>query len=173
MRVLLGLCLLCSACTDKADAESGVERIVERIRADHALHAFGGRLLGTDRGEWIGRLLFENDEGGLETILRENVHGIVENRAGVFAFTGLLHLQTNVGFIYRIDLTRNLDVNATRLGRLPGAPFDVTPHADGITTFLVAGRYDPKGRRIYDCYELAGQAVRHSYRCAPPSAATF
>lgn len=133
------------------------------------LPAFGGRLLGTDRGEWVGELLFQDELGRVETVLHENVHGIVENPAGTFVFTGLNHMPTNVGYIYTVTLTENNDVVATRLGRIPGAPSDVTKQSDGTTTFLVATeRYGRDNRPIYDCYELRGKVVEHSLSCLPP-----
>ena len=61
----------------------------EVIVPDYSLDAFGGHLLGTDRGEWIGKLMFQDADGNLTTLLNENVHGIVENADGIFAFTGL------------------------------------------------------------------------------------
>lgn len=139
------------------------------MKLDHTLPAFGGRLLGTDRGEWIGELAFQDSDGGIETILHENVHGIVENNAGIFVFTGLHHLHTNNGFIYSISMTSTNDVVATRLGRLPGAPSNVVHRSDGVTTFLVdSGRYDSNNRPVAACYELRGDLVQHSSDCLPP-----
>ena len=66
-----------------------------RSHPAHSLDAFGGRLIGTDRGEWIGRLQFEDPAGGVRTILEKNVLGIVKNKDGVFVFTGLDHLDAH------------------------------------------------------------------------------
>jgi hypothetical protein len=166
--VLTVLVLLCG-CSEKAHAPQQQASTPLAVKADYVLPAFGGKLLGTDRGEWIGELQFQAETSGTERLLHENVHGIVENHAGIFVFTGLNHMGTNVGYIYAITLTRNNDVVATRFGRIPGAPSDVTQHSDGTTTFLVATeRYDPESRPVYDCYELTGKLVKHSLRCLPP-----
>jgi hypothetical protein len=133
------------------------------------LQAFGGKLLGTDRGEWIGELLFQDETGGVARVLHENVLGIAENPEGIFVFTGLHHRGTNIGFIHIVALIRENDVVATRLGRIPGAPSNVTRQPDGTTTFLVAtDRYDQKKRLIHECYELRGKVVERSLSCIPP-----
>lgn len=164
---LAAICIICS-CAKAPEPRLAVSTD-EVLKADHAMPAFGGRLLGTDRGEWIGELAFEDRDGSVETVLNENVHGIVENPAGIFVFTGLDHLGGNVGTIYSIDMTADRDVVATRLGRLPGAPRDVKPQPGGATTFLVAsGRFDAESRQVYECYELRGDRVRRSLDCLPP-----
>jgi hypothetical protein len=166
----LTLLMLVSGCSQEPQApSSGKPPKPKVVTPDYALPAFGGRLLGTDHGEWIGELLFQDETGDIETILHENVHGIVENHAGVFVFTGLHQMNTNAGYIYTVTLTDKHDVVATRLGRIPGAPSDVIQHPDGTTTFLVdTGRHDRKGRSIYECYELIGKVVRSSLACLPP-----
>lgn len=167
--VLTLVALFCGCSGTSREPERYTQPTPQVIKADYMQPAFGGRLLGTDRGEWVGELLFQDEAGRLETILHENVHGIVENPAGIFVFTGLNHMRTNVGDIYTVTLTKNNDVVATRLGRIPGAPRDVTKQRDGTTTFLVTTeRYDREGRPIYDCYELRGKLVEHSLSCLPP-----
>lgn len=167
--VLALVALFCGCSGGSRAPEQHTQPLPQVIKADHEQPAFGGRLLGTDRGEWVGELLFQDEAGRLETILHENVHGIVENPAGIFVFTGLDHRDANVGDIYTVTLTKNNDVVATRLGRLPGAPRDVTRQSDGATTFLVAtGRYGREDRPIYDCYELRRKVVDHSSSCQPP-----
>ena len=165
----LTLLVLFCGCSERAQVpQQQAAPAPHVIKADYVLPAFGGKLLGTDRGEWTGELLFQDEAGGVERILHENIHGIVRNRVGIFVFTGLHHMGTNVGYIYAIALTSNNDVVATRLGRIPGAPSDVTQHSDGTTNFLVATeRYD-LGRPVYDCYELTGKLVKRSLGCLPP-----
>ena len=142
----------------------------EVMKPDYVLQAFGGKLLGTDHGEWIGQLAFQDSQGGTETVLRENVHGIVENNAGVFVFTGLRHIHTNDGFIYEITKTNNNDIIATRIRRLPGAPSNVAQQPDGATTFLVlTDRMSTKGFPIAECYELRDKVVQRSPNCSEPN----
>jgi len=166
---LILLVLFCG-CSESEQVPQQTPQAPHVIIADYVHSAFGGKLLGTDRGEWTGELLFQDGTGGVERILHENVQGIVENHAGIFVFTGLHHMGTNVGYIYTITLTSNNDVVATRLGSIPGAPSDVIQHPDGTASFLVATEhYDLKGRAVYDCYELAGKLVKHSLGCLPPN----
>ncbi|MBX9402545.1 hypothetical protein K4L06_14640 [Lysobacter sp. BMK333-48F3] len=145
------------------------ERPHRVVVADHTLEAFGGRLSGTDAGEWIGKLVFQDADGDLETVLNENVHGIVENPEGVFVFTGLAHLSSNEGHIYLI--TRPIadgPVAATRLGRLPGAPRRVhQAQRDGATSFLVHAGHS-NGHQLFECYQLAGKIVSRGHDCLPP-----
>jgi hypothetical protein len=139
----------------------------EIILPDHVLPAFGGKLLGTDRGEWVGKLMFQDEAGNLKTILNENVHGIVENSAGIFVFTGLSHLTLNEGYIYIIDQGANEDVGAALLGRLPGAPHQVTQVRDGSTSFLVFSGFKDD-HQYFECYALIGKIFSHSNACLPP-----
>jgi hypothetical protein len=167
--VVLLVALICGCSDTSQEPDHHSRPTLQTIKADYALPAFGGRLLGTDRGEWVGELLFQDEAGRLETLLHENVHGIVENQAGVFVFTGLDHMRTSVGDIYTVVLTKNNDVIANRLGRIPGAPRSVTKQRDGTITFLVATRrYDGEGRPVYDCYELRDKLVGRSLSCLPP-----
>lgn len=166
------LMLFCGCSGHLEEPQRQISPAPQVIKADYAHRAFGGNLLGTDRGEWIGELLFQSEDGGVERILHENIHGIVENRAGIFVFTGVHHMGINDGSIYIISRTSNNDVVATRLGRIPGAPRDVTQHPGGTTTFLVATeRYDLQGRTVYECYALTGEIVERSSECLPPKSA--
>ena len=167
--LVLLLLVLCCGCSDRAQEQRPVLPALRTVKADFVLPAFGGKLLGTDHGEFVGELLFQDADGGLERVLHENVHGIVENKSGIFVFTGLRHLHTNVGYIYEISLTANNDVVANRLGRIPGAPSNVTWHSNGSTTFLVAtNRQNPNGGLVHECYELVGKVVNPSFSCVPP-----
>ncbi len=100
-------------------------------------------------------------------MLNENVHGIVKNSAGIFVFTGLAHLGNNEGYIYMVALGANEQVQTTLLGRLPGAPTQVSPKGDGSTTFLVYSGFS-NNRPLYECYSLTGRMVSRAYDCLPP-----
>lgn len=162
----LTVLLACSGCTVESDTRTQASK-PEILIPDHTLRAFDGQLLGTDRGEWIGQLIFQDATGNLNPLLKENVHGIIENSAGVFVFTGLAHLGINEGYIYVVTLGPNEQVEASLLGRLPGAPAQLAQQPDGSTTFLVYAGY--KGnRQVYECYSLTGKIVSHSNGCLPP-----
>ena len=167
-RVLLcSVVLATCGCNDKSEPVETESSRPPPLVADHILRAFGGTLLGTDRGEWIGKLVFEDEDGNLTTILDENVHGIVENPEGIFVFTGLSHLRTNDGFIYVITREANERVYATMLGRLPGAPSQVNPIDDESASFLVFAGFR-NDSSYYECYALTGRQVSQSNKCSPP-----
>lgn len=88
--------------------ESGVcERRVERA-PEHAA-AFGtGVLIGGDRGEWGGELLFRDASGKDTKLLDENVVGIRVLGMTAYVFTGLSHLGSRSGGMYSVQFEPNL-----------------------------------------------------------------
>ena len=138
--------------------------------AEHSLRAFGGKLLGADRGEFIGYLVYQDQNGKNTTLLRENVHGIVENREGIFVLTGLAHLGMSEGDLYKVTAGTNGQVQATKLGYLPGAPSNIKHNADGSISFLIDMGYRGS-KRHYQCYSLTGSVVSYSNTCDPPARA--
>jgi hypothetical protein len=162
--LLTVILVLCSCSADQSTPAQALEIVVP----DYSLDVFGGRLLGTDRGEWIGKLMFQDADGNLETILNENVHGIVKNSDGVFVFTGLAHLGANEGYIFTIARKPDGPVTASRLGRLPGAPTRINqPQPDGATSFLVHSGFSGN-RPLLECYQLIGNTVSRGHDCLPP-----
>lgn len=138
------------------------------VDPDYSLETFGGQLRGTDRGEWIGELSFKEADGTIDTLLKENVRGLVKNSEGIFAFTGLSHMRTNEGYIYAISRTPEGRIAVSRLGRLPGAPSGVSqPQPDGPTSFLVSSGFS-NDRQLYECYQLVGKIVSRGNSCLPP-----
>ncbi|MGY1459826.1 hypothetical protein ACW5F0_14475 [Luteimonas sp. A534] len=135
--------------------------------AEHSLRAFNGKLLGADRGEFTGYLAYQDQSGKVTALLRENVHGIVENREGIFVLTGLAHLGTNDGYLYKVSAGSNGQIQASQLGYLPGAPSHVQHNADGSITFLIYMGYRGNERH-YQCHSLVGSVVSYSNNCDPP-----
>jgi hypothetical protein len=143
---------------------------------DHVFSAFGGKLIGTDHGEWGGALAFQGANGNVEVLVQDkwdgdvhggNVHGIVQNPAGIFVFTGLAHLGLNEGRIYTVGRGLDSKIQARLLMELPGAPSYVTKNPDGSTTFLVYVGHS-KGRSSYQCMVLSKMAVSPSKDCEEP-----
>lgn len=116
--------------------------------------------------------MFEDEAGNVQTLLNENVHGIVENTAGIFVFTGLSHLSINEGYIYIVATEEDEKLRLSRLGRLPGAPRQIQKHADGSISFLVFAGYRDD-RRYYECYSLTGEIVARSTNCAQPKTTAY
>jgi hypothetical protein len=163
--LLLTVMLVLYGCSAEQRAFAKASEI---LVPDYSLDAFGGHLLGTDRGEWIGKLMFQDADGNLSTILAENVHGIVKNPDGIFVFTGLAHLSLNEGYIYALTREPDGRVLASRLGRLPGAPTRVSQlQPEGTTSFLVYSGFS-NDRPLFECYQLQGKIVSRAQDCLPP-----
>lgn len=111
-------------------------------KADYVFNAFGGELLGADRGEWGGELVFRDANGSVHPLLKRNVRGIVRMPFGVIVFTGLSHMGRSTGAIFRIAKRNDGAVVATRLHALRGAPGDVrwTTHGDLVFSVRYASR---------------------------------
>ena len=136
--------------------------------ADNSLAAFSGHLLGTDRGEWVGKLMFQDAHGNLVTLLNENVHGIVKNSEGIFVFTGLAHMSLNDGEIFTVARTPDGKLTTSSLGHLPGAPSRVRQREPGgATSFLVYSGFRGD-QRLFNCYQLIGKVVSRGQDCLPP-----
>ncbi len=82
----------------------------------------GGYLVGIDRGEWGGQLMFRSEEGKCEVLLGKNTHGIHRLPFGIVALTGLAHMFMNSGVIYRVTLEAGHAPTAKPWKQLPGAP---------------------------------------------------
>jgi hypothetical protein len=165
--IAVAVLISCCSCSAQPDSQSSSAPHREVLVPDHTLPAFGGQLLGTDDGEWIGKLIFQDGAGNLQTLLKENVHGIVQNSSGIFVFTGLAHMRSNEGYIYMVAADRKEKIHTTLLGRLPGAPGQVSQKPDGSTTFLVYSGFS-SDRPLYECYSLTGKIVSRAYDCLPP-----
>lgn len=71
------------------------------VRADERVE--GGRFIGLNGGEWGGALVWVEDAGGKPKVLiDENVTGVLRRTQDVLAFTGLAHMLTDYGRLYRI-----------------------------------------------------------------------
>jgi HEAT repeat protein len=81
-----------------------------------------GVLEGTDNGEWGGNLTFESNDGNREVLLTKNVHGIHRTDYGIVAVTGLAHMGSNFGDLYRVEPLGHGTFSVVRWKVLPGAP---------------------------------------------------
>ncbi|MGC1551108.1 MAG: hypothetical protein WA777_21500, partial [Rhodanobacter sp.] len=136
-----------------------------------ALAAFGGHLLGADRGEWGGELVFRDNDGIIHRLIDRNVHGIVRMPFGVVVFTGLAHLSQSTGAIYRVDQHPDGTVTATLLHTLPGAPEDIRWTTRGDLVFRVVtheahrfGLFNSRGSGTR-CLRLARSGMVQNQLC--------
>lgn len=80
-----------------------------------------GWLLGADRGEWGGELVFKEDNKEPYYILEENIGGLFKLGERFIAVTGLAHLTLNNGLIYEVKFMDG-KWRAEPWRALPGAP---------------------------------------------------
>jgi len=80
-----------------------------------------GWLLGADRGEWGGELVFKEEDTEHYTILEENINGLFKLGERCIAVTGLAHLTLNDGIVYELKVVDG-KWRAERWRALPGAP---------------------------------------------------
>ncbi len=133
-----------------------------------AVPAFGGHLVGTDRGEWIGELAYVARDGTRQTLLRDNVFGIANGGAGTFVIAGLAHGTINRGAVYRIDRAADDTFSVNQVIVLTGSPSQVRTYSDGTADFLVLEGWIDDDRRHFRCYRLANARAESANTCEPP-----
>ncbi len=87
-----------------------------------ALAVDAGILSGTNRGEWGGELVLLPAGAGQRLILEENVVGIHRLGGQIAVVTGLAHLGSRRGMLYRVVAETGGKLLATEWRVLPGAP---------------------------------------------------
>lgn len=122
-------------------------------RAPLFLEIEGGKLIGTDHGEWGGELGFI-DEKTVQTVIDENVLAIVRRDSRIFAVTGLDHGGLNRGYIWEAMQSGDGRWMARRLWRLPGTPYEVVVAPDG--TIGLFGRFGSVLYRTDDTLQWLG-----------------
>jgi hypothetical protein len=98
----------------------------------------GGYLMGSDRGEWGGELVFLDSEGNRLILLRDNVCGIYRMAFGIVAVTGVSHLGSSHGAVYQVSKGGGGYWGASRWKLLPHAP--------------IAAGIRPNGNLFVACY---------------------
>jgi hypothetical protein len=69
--------------------------------SEHSLEINGGRLIGTNHGEWGGNLIFEKN-GKQYPILKGNIVGLFIYKNDIYVLEGLSHLSLNSGQIIKL-----------------------------------------------------------------------
>ena len=136
----------------------------------YALPINDGYLLGGDRGEWGGELVFRRPDGSTEVLLNENVQGIFQTSIGIVVFTGLAHMGINDGAIYLVNNGNDVKITSSLLHKLPGSPSDIYfTHTQELVFRVVSGRFKTEGsisRPILDCYVLSTTGSIRQIPCA-------
>lgn len=81
-----------------------------------------GHLVGSDQGEWGGRITYVNREGKSRMLLPLNTEAIYKTKAGIVAVTGVAHMTYNEGCLFRIGKAADGHWSAQKWRVLPGAP---------------------------------------------------
>lgn len=89
---------------------------------DLALKVTGGWLVGASRGEWGGEIVFIGDDGTQAKVLSANVEDIYQLGNEIIATTGLAHLGSNSGMMFKLFRDENNEWVAKEWINLPGAP---------------------------------------------------
>jgi hypothetical protein len=93
-----------------------------------AVNFMGNTFVGTNHGEFGGNLSVNLPNGTEQVLIHDNVVQIISLKSELFVFTGLSHMMTDRGAIYRVFQKEGVPV-AERITLLPGAPeFIVTPN---------------------------------------------
>jgi len=100
-----------------------VERrtVIDQI-PDVALRVNNGWLVGSDRGEWGGELVFIDENGQKDYLVHDNVKDIFKLGSKYIAIAGLAHLMANNGFAYILKSDKEGNWSCECWRRLPGAP---------------------------------------------------
>jgi len=72
-----------------------------------AIPVKNGWLLGSDRGEWGGRLVYKTDDGNQKNIIDDNIKDIYEYSYGYIVVAGLGHMGASKGTIYLVTFKNN------------------------------------------------------------------
>jgi HEAT repeat protein len=101
-----------------------------RQKPTTALQVEGGWLLGADRGEWGGELVFVGAHGE-QTIVSGNIRQLGRLGSRIIALGGLAHLTLNRGLVYELARDGRGKWSARPWRVLPGAPHGALPEPGG------------------------------------------
>jgi hypothetical protein len=93
------------------------------VHPNVATPAFDGWLLGGNRGEFGGELMYQiGYEGAVHKLLDENVEDLYKLPFGFVVTTGLAHMGYDGGSLYLVTRTSKDLPRASKLAELPAAP---------------------------------------------------
>ncbi|MBB6187686.1 hypothetical protein [Rhodanobacter sp. MP7CTX1] len=151
--------------------ENGPVVHVIDVIPSYRLDAFGGQLMGDDRGEFGGELMFRDQQGSTRLLMKRNVHGIFQMPFGVVVFTGLAHMRSKVGGTYLVTASPGSIPVVAPFRALQGAPEEVVRTLSGELVFKVLnGRFERDGTgeklEAKDCYLMKKSGEIKKLSCA-------
>jgi len=102
-----------------------------RDRYQHQIPAFGGRLLGSDHGEWGGWLSFQYADDTVVRLLETNVVGLHRLPFGHVFVTGFRHMRTDDGKLLLVTRNGDRKLRVDVLAILPHAVVRSWQRKDG------------------------------------------
>lgn len=166
--------------------EMTAENMVEHRKTvlqvpDVALRTEHGWLVGGDRGEWGGELVYLGDDGVRQTLLERNVEDIFMYGGRYVATVGLAHLTMNDGEVVALSQTPDGAWHSETWRVLPGAPqmscltrqgelLVATSSGDGVVISPDGGMRQAVCKQFYDTTSR-DSAVRAAQSAADAAAA--
>jgi hypothetical protein len=133
--------------------------------------AFGGYLLGSDQGEWGGRLSFLYENGQRVVLMDKNVVGIHRLPFGYAVVTGLAHLSINEGELFLVTHKSEEQLRVDRLMVLPHAPQKSWQRPDGsLDIAMFTGEFDGEGgegKPVFACIHYTLDRTVEPMACPP------
>ena len=127
----------------------------EEYKNTHQYKSQNYTFVGTNKGEWGGKLEAINKKGKSKIILYDNIIEMIYHNKSLFVFTGLAHMGMNRGAIYKIN-SLNRSPTVERLTLLPGAPSAIFKKKNNNkASFLVVTSDGLKG------YEKQNQTMKN------------
>lgn len=96
-----------------------------------ALEVADGWLLGGNRGEWGGEIVFVDRRGRQTKLVDDNINGLTRLGTRIFAAGGLAHITGNRGMVYEVSRDTQGHWSAGPWRVLPGEPWSSAPQPDG------------------------------------------
>lgn len=96
--------------------------VYSTIQRETILQNENGTLIGTNHGEFGGDLLLKNGSS-VKHLLSENVLGMLRMGPNIIIFTGLRHLDINVGSVWRYSKDNKSGWVLKKLYELPSRPY--------------------------------------------------
>lgn len=135
------------------------------VVAPYHLSAFGGEIMGDDRAQAGGELMFRDQRGDLQELLgSRNVRGIFQMPFGVVVFVSSVG-----GELYLVAPSHPGPPKATGFGLLAGSPSEVVRAVSGNIVFKInTGRHELRNGYldlIFDCYRLTQAGAIEPLSC--------
>jgi hypothetical protein len=96
-----------------------------------ALEVADGWLLGGNRGEWGGEIVFVDRRGRQTKLVDDNIDSITRLGTRIFAAGGVAHISIDRGMVYEVLRDAQGHWSAQPWRVLPGEPWSSAPQPDG------------------------------------------